>query len=1157
MSYRSLLLSGLLAATTLSGGLVFEDFCTSTEAWDLLDMVGDAVLYPASDPSCPPEYGPSVLRVEGKVVLIMPKGVTLGDGTLVALYRENAPRKDDADGVLLFGADYPMDLRVAHNVKEERRHLWLEQDNDAGFQFRVRDAEGEESVLAERAGVGIVTDTWNRTGWIWQKVTIENGQVRAKYWPAQVAEPADWAIEAPYSEPAGRCGIKINSGNIHLGYFAVDTQDIPVKTPTALLSFPYARVADASNLALTLFTNANQDMSGAYRIEVDSGGKSLAAKQLELTIPAGHHEMPLHLVSPGVDAPADAGDAPVIALSAVPGAGSCRVAMAAENGSVTTEVVLEVLPTAQLQEDFQRTEEILDRLSAAVAKEEGALYPEGPCCVAALRVIDDAARAHLARARELFQAGETESAEMSLRFARGALNELNGYKGSTLRRVAPDFPFDRLPARAEDRRGIGTPKHGVYDYYSSLSLLSFGEPKMEADSFVMGNAYDVTIPWRVEAETPAEDFAFEFRLVSPLGNRVVAQWTQAPETPTGSWTPGRAYEQRVVLDVMPEDFSASDEPPAKPPVLDEYHRLLVTVTDPETGARVFLGNAPGPQAERMGHSFLVADVYVSSSPFELRGFDAVGSKVNKPRTDHVRVGNIGAETGDVDVLFTVETDTERIIFQQKASLHLSAGAEAPVAFSWTPTTAGDMTFHLRVMHNGIVLTEAQRTVTLGPPEGQVVRIVKANHVQRQGNAFVVPVTVDGGTGSLRAEVRAQGRVVGKAQGNSGSVCVDAEPWFGYYDISADFGTFAYERRVVATVVETDGTDLLVNGEPFIVKGVNVHSLDSSSPERTASMMRVMRDLGFNTWRGDYPSRWQMDLAYDLNTVYTVLGPFSCASTAQIFGRQIGPPMATARELSRLFVERYRDSAGVLLWNSCNEIGGENADFLLSLYPVHHAYDPYDRPVHYANLYGQDLYQGQDVMGINTYFGFNQTAASRHPLVQRSLDVARSHGLPLMYCEYNAYIGAVHSSGVDAMEGLFAWGVEQGMCGGVQYMRGNSSSHPGIMDAGYNTHKIYDEAIIDALADAEVAVLGSANGALSLRVTNRRRCTLRQVTVACSVSGVALPDVDVRDLSPEERIEVEVPLPDSLPGPVLTAEGNVEFVTHFGFECTVPFRAIVP
>jgi len=191
------------------------------------------------------------------------------------------------------------------------------------------------------------------------------------------------------------------------------------------------------------------------------------------------------------------------------------------------------------------------------------------------------------------------------------------------------------------------------------------------------------------------------------------------------------------------------------------------------------------------------------------------------------------------------------------------------------------------------------------------------------------------------------------------------------------------------------------------------------------MMQILKGLGFNSMRGDYPARWQVDMAHEEGLTYDILAPFSVSSTADIFARQDGPPLATARALTRQFIARYQDAAAALLWNTCNEITDENVPFLLAMYPLYAIHDPYARPVHYANLYGQDLWQGQDVMGVNYYFSDTQRAADRHPLIERSAAIAREYGLPMIYTEFNSYHGAVPTTGVEALEDLFTWGVEQG------------------------------------------------------------------------------------------------------------------------------------
>jgi hypothetical protein len=485
------------------------------------------------------------------------------------------------------------------------------------------------------------------------------------------------------------------------------------------------------------------------------------------------------------------------------------------------------------------------------------------------------------------------------------------------------------------------------------------------------------------------------------------------------------------------------------------------------------------------------------------------------------------------------------------------GKMVPIQFKWESNWAGELDLKIRIVKAGITLTEAKRKITIALPDGMKIAVSKANHVKKEEGKFYTPIHVECSSGEAEISVYADGHLVGSAKGSQ-SINVNTEPWFGYYDMIVNMGKYNYTERLIATMVETENMDIIVNGEPFLIKGVNVHGLSGRSPEHSASMMRIMRELGFNAWRGDYPPLWQMALAYELNSFYTVLGPFSCTSTEEIFSRQAGPPMATARALSHLLVERYKHSAGVLLWNSCNEIEGEKEDFLTSLKPVFKVYDPYNRPVHYSNLFGQDLHQGQDVMGINYYFGAGQSAKDRQPVIHRSIDIARNNNIPIMYNEFNSYAGAIHSTGVEAMYGLYEWGIEQGMCGGFQYMKGNSTSHPGIFDDGYNTHKIYNEAIIDVLADAKVTLKNTnvQDGEVTLQVRNKRRFTLRQVRITLAASGTKLKPLLVSDMAPKSIQDVLLRLPESVKGPAVILEGHIEFVTHYGFKSKVPVTLIV-
>jgi hypothetical protein len=1023
-----------------SNGLVFEDFCKSLDNWEFLDYKADGKVYLTKDHSCPEAYGPQVLHVEGGVVLGLARGAELTQGTLVVLYKENQPRKEDGDGVILFGAQYGQDVSQEHNTKIMRAHLWFEQDNDCGIQFRSIDAQGRETQLQERTGVGLVTDPWNRTGWIWQKVRIEGGMIKAKFWPAEQTEPEGWLLQGRYPLPGARFGLKINSGDIHVAYFAADTADIKPRMPRAHLFFPQARTTETNRISMTLFTNAQQASRESLTLTVYSEDRRVAQRQLDMEIKTGSRETQL-ILSAGRAEPAM--NVIQISLSEPLPAGICRVELTSDSGVYNAQGIFTVARVTDEQQRFAEAGKQITRLGLALKEIN---HPSDRR--AALQVVHDAACAHLERAQGLLAAGEIDAARHTFRFVTEALEELKGYRGDWLKERVPAWQIGHGPEKADAPDEKRQKEQRCLDFYSPRYCLRFGEARLEAQSLVMGRSYKVVIPWQVEGEKPDRDFDFLVQLKSPLGNRTVASARAGLTVPTSQWEPGEVYPQCVELNVLAED---AQKRPAQPLVLDETHHLLVTVTDPETQAHVLLGNPPGPHPDRVGAGFLVDTLYVSSTPLEIRDFRPEDSRVGNVRTERISLVNVGNRALTFDALFTVTTECERVTFEQAQSLEIPAQGKKEVTFTWTPRAVGTLNLQVRLMQEDVMRTESVRAVEIFPPPGYDLAVVKGVTVRHAERGFVTPLTVQvgkGNTAPISVKVLARGRVVGKARGRGERVKVNVEPWFGYYDVLVKLDGFSYDRRLIATVVEVRNGELLVNGEPFIVKGVNVHGMDSTSPERTASMMRIMIDLGFNAWRGDYPALWQVDLAYELNTFYTVLAPFSCKSTQTIFARQAGPPLSTARELSRLFVERYRASAGVLLWNSANEIQEENIDFLLAQYPVYKAYDPEKRPVHYANLYGQDLWQGQDVMGVNYYFGENQRAVDRQPLIERSVEMGKSHGIPTLFCEYNSYYGSIHSTGVEAMQDLFAWGVEKGgMSGGFLYMKGDSTSHPGVFDDG--------------------------------------------------------------------------------------------------------------
>jgi hypothetical protein len=108
----------------------------------------------------------------------------------------------------------------------------------------------------------------------------------------------------------------------------------------------------------------------------------------------------------------------------------------------------------------------------------------------------------------------------------------------------------------------------------------------------------------------------------------------------------------------------------------------------------------------------------------------------------------------------------------------------------------------------------------------------------------------------------------------------------------------------------------------------------------------------------------------------------------------------------------------------------------------------------------------------------------------------------------------------------------------------------------NTHTIFDHAIREAFADARVELVKSSASNVRLRVVNKRKFTLRQMEMHLRASGIPMSPVTLADLPPAGTTELNVTLPDNIPGPAVFLTGELRFVTHYGFRCRVRVSLII-
>lgn len=176
---------------------------------------------------------------------------------------------------------------------------------------------------------------------------------------------------------------------------------------------------------------------------------------------------------------------------------------------------------------------------------------------------------------------------------------------------------------------------------------------------------------------------------------------------------------------------------------------------------------------------------------------------------------------------------------------------------------------------------------------------------------------------------------------------------------------AYAQRVGFRSVEIKNAQLLVNGKPVLIKGVNRHEADPLkgyvvSRERMMQDLKLLKQFNFNAVRtSHYPNdpEW-----YDLCDEYG----FYVMDEANVESHGIGygantlaaNPLYTKAHLERneRMVLRDKNHASIICWSMGNEAGmGPNFE---EAYKLVRALDP-SRPIHYERA----VYDGPDYTDI--------------------------------------------------------------------------------------------------------------------------------------------------------------------------------------------------
>ena len=247
-----------------------------------------------------------------------------------------------------------------------------------------------------------------------------------------------------------------------------------------------------------------------------------------------------------------------------------------------------------------------------------------------------------------------------------------------------------------------------------------------------------------------------------------------------------------------------------------------------------------------------------------------------------------------------------------------------------------------------------------------------------------------------------------------------------YRVVVEAETDRVEDRVGFRTVETDGFDIVLNGEPVFLRGISVHEEAPGrggrglTPDENRQLLQWAKDLGCNYVRlAHYPHNEAMVRAAD------ELGLLVWSEIPAYWALTWEDPAtyALAEQQLREMVTRDKNRASVVLWSVANEtpVSPARTDFLARLAETARDLDP-SRLVTAAVFAGateqpdgstvlrieDPLARHLDVVGVNEYFGWYDGLPSKIDSLRWETTVTK----PLVLSEFGA--GALYGLRADSL-----------------------------------------------------------------------------------------------------------------------------------------------
>ncbi|MCD8340959.1 MAG: beta-glucuronidase [Clostridiales bacterium] len=295
-----------------------------------------------------------------------------------------------------------------------------------------------------------------------------------------------------------------------------------------------------------------------------------------------------------------------------------------------------------------------------------------------------------------------------------------------------------------------------------------------------------------------------------------------------------------------------------------------------------------------------------------------------------------------------------------------------------------------------------------------------------------------GEGAAHVTILDEGRhIVAEGEGSEGQCRIPDvtlwQPGKAYlYTARVTFGADVYEQTFGVRTVEVQGTQFLINGQPFYFKGFGKHEDSFFRGRGTDSCLNVkdvslIRWLGANSFRtSHYPYAEEMYDLCDREGIVIIdeVPAVGINASGLEDPYQVMRIHQHHRDVLRDMIDRDKNHPSVVMWSIANEPDTEHFpqsayDYFRPLYEQAHTQDPQNRPVTLVccqNNYERDIItRTMDVVCLNRYYGWYNLSGDLDAAcdaLNTELDFWAEQNKPVMFTEYGAdtYPGIHNTNG---------------------------------------------------------------------------------------------------------------------------------------------------